>query len=155
MAAHNAEYYDGYLINFSSSAGYPTIFVNGKNVLLHRYVWEKHHGKIPNGYEIHHKNKNRLDYSFENLELVSTKEHHKQHAFENDLGKGNKGKPKLHQSGCCPLRKSVILWNDYESHQFESVSDAAKFIGVKNVSDISRVLTGRRKTIKGWCCRYR
>lgn len=28
--------YDGHKINFSSSSEYPTIFVNGKNVLLHR-----------------------------------------------------------------------------------------------------------------------
>jgi len=154
MAAENAKYYDGHLINFSSNTGYPTIFVDGKNVLLHRYVWEKHYGKIPKGYQIHHKNKDRLDYSLENLELISNKEHHKHHAIENGLGKGNKGKPKLHQSGFCPSRRSVILWNDCESHKFDSVSDAARFVGVKKVSDISRVLSGQRKTVKGWCCCY-
>ncbi len=154
MAAENAKYYDGHLINFSSSAGYPTIYVDGKNILLHRYVWEKHHGKIPKGYQIHHKNKDQLDYSLENLELISEKEHHKHHAVENGLGKGNKGKPKLHQSGFCPSRKSVILWNSHESHKFDSVSDAARFIGVGQVGCISRVLSGQRKTVKGWCCRY-
>ena len=71
--------YDGHLINFSSSNGYPTIFVNGKNVLLHRYVWENERGKILDGYEIHHKDKNRLNYSVDNLELVKIEDHHRKH----------------------------------------------------------------------------
>lgn len=155
MKVFGREYYDGYLVNFSSGSGYPTIFVDGKNVLLHRYIWEKFNGKIPDGFQIHHKNKNRFDWSLNNLELVDNSSHHKQHAIENGLGKGNKGKPKRHASGFCPAPKGVVIWNPFEIHEFESVSDTARFIGVKNVSDVSRVLTGRRKTVKGWCCRYR
>ena len=46
------QYYDGYLINFSSKAGYPTIWNGKQNILLHRYIWQKYFGKIPEGYEI-------------------------------------------------------------------------------------------------------
>lgn len=147
-------YFDGHKINRSSSSGYPTIFVNGKNVLLHRYVWEKHNGEIPSGFEIHHKNKNRLDWNIENLELLSVKEHHRNHATENNLGKCNKGVLKRHSSGFCEGAKSVVLIKNDKRMVFESVALAAKFLNVKRVSNISRVLTGKRKTVKGWNCYY-
>ena len=142
-------HYDGYLINFSSSNGYPSIFVNGKNVLLHRYVWEKHFGKIPKGYEVHHKNKDRLDYSVGNLELIKTEEHHRKHAIENGLGKSNKGKPKKHVSGFCAKIHPVTAIKGNEKIQFESMSAAVKKLNVSN-GEIWRILHGKRKTAKGW-----
>ena len=48
MAAEKVTY-DGHTVNFLSNTGYPTIFVNGKNVLLHRYIWVKYNGSIPDG----------------------------------------------------------------------------------------------------------
>ena len=98
MADEVKQYYDGYLINFSSSNGYPTIFVNDKNVLLHRYVWEKHNGQIPKGYQVHHKDENKHNYSIENLILIEGKEHHRYHALKHKLGVSNKDKPKTHIS---------------------------------------------------------
>lgn len=148
------EYYDGYLINFSSSNGYPTIFINGKNVLLHRYVWEKQFGKIPYGLEIHHIDKNRFNYSIENLKLVEKKAHHRKHAIENGLGKSNKGKLKLHDSGFCKGAVPVVLKKDGLILNFKSVTEAAKFLGLKQVSDLSRVLTGKRKSVRGFTCEY-
>lgn len=150
----NDKFYDGHLINFSSSNGYPTIFVNGKNVLLHRYVWEKHFGQIPCGYEIHHADKNRLNYSIDNLILTEIKEHHKKHAIENRLGKSNKGKLKRHDSGFCKGATPIILKKDDLILSFESVTEGAKFLGLKQVSDLSRVLTGKRKSVHGFKCEY-
>ena len=148
------EYYDGHLINFSSSNGYPSIFVDGKNVLLHRYVWEKFNGKIPKGFQVHHKDKNKRNWSIENLELVEISQHLRKHAVENGLGKGNKGKLKLHSSGFCEGAKSVKLIKGNECKIFESVTATAIFLNVKNIGDVSRVLTGKRKTIHGWECYY-
>jgi hypothetical protein len=42
---------------------------------LHRDVWELHHGKIPDGYEIHHKDKDTSNNAIENLELVASEQH--------------------------------------------------------------------------------
>lgn len=148
--------YDGFTINFSSSNGYPTIFVNGKNVLLHRYIWEKERGKIPDGYEIHHKDKNRLNYSIDNLELINIEDHHRKHAIENGLGKFNKGKLKRHDSGFCKGATPVILIKGDCKLKFESVTAAARFLNVKKVSDVSRVLRKhpKYKTIHGYKCEY-
>lgn len=152
MAAEK-QYFDGYLINFSSSAGYPTIFVGGKNVLLHRYVWEKHHGAIPDGCEIHHKDKNRFNYDPDNLELVNIVDHHRNHAFEHSLGKSNRGKRKDHVSGFCGARRPVIAENPFEMVRFDSISEAARILEIRT-SDICRILKGIRKTAKGWVFRY-
>ena len=155
MIIITAEKYDGHKINFSSSSGYPTVFVNGKNVLLHRYVWEKFNGKIPNGFQIHHKDENKMNWNVENLELIDVSEHHKFHAIENGLAKSNRGVLKKHSSGFCEGAKGVILYRENETLEFDSVTQVAKFLCVKKVSDVSRVLTGKRKTIKGWGCKYR
>lgn len=54
---------------------YPAIFLNGKNVHIHRIEWEKHYGAIPKGYIIHHKDENKLNCSINNLELLKRGEH--------------------------------------------------------------------------------
>ncbi len=146
-------YYDGHLINFSSSTGYPTIYVGGKNVLLHRYVWEKHHGIIPEGFEIHHRDKNRHNYNVDNLELIAAADHHRQHALDHSLGKSNKGKRKDHVSGFCGVRRPVLASKDGSTVYFESLSEAARTLGV-SMASVSRILKGTRKTAKGWVFRY-
>jgi hypothetical protein len=154
MAGSEKIYYDSYLVNFSSSNSYPTIWVNGRNTLLHRYVWEKYNGEIPEGYVIHHKDRNKRNYDISNLELKKVSDHHRDHAIENGLGKGNKGKLKLHSSGFCKGATPVILIKDDEVKRFDSVTLASKFLGVKKAGGVSRVLTGKRKTVKGWRCYY-
>ena len=45
------------------------------NKRLHRVVWEYHNGKIPKGYEIHHKDENTHNNNIDNLNLVHKKLH--------------------------------------------------------------------------------
>jgi len=60
------------------SKGYVLIWIEGRGyVKEHRYVWEKHFGKIPKGYIIHHKNENKEDNRIENLECITKKVHDK------------------------------------------------------------------------------
>lgn len=40
---------------------------NGKREMLHRYKYEKEVGKIPNGWDIHHIDHNRLNNDIDNL----------------------------------------------------------------------------------------
>ena len=143
------EKYEGHKITFSGSNGYPTIYVNGETVLLHRYVWEKVNGKIPEGSQIHHRDGDRLNWNIDNLEMLTNGEHHRRHALENGFGKGNKGKRKDHSSGFCGARRPVIATNENTTLYFESISDASKTLDV-TTSSISRILRGVRKTAKGW-----
>ena len=46
----------------------------------HVLVWEQHFGPVPEGYEIHHKNRNKLDNRIENLKLVTRLEHKRFHS---------------------------------------------------------------------------
>lgn len=49
-------------------------------LMLHNYVWEKHNGKIPIGYEIHHIDFNKVNNHIDNLLLVTPSEHTKIHS---------------------------------------------------------------------------
>jgi sugar lactone lactonase YvrE len=42
---------------------------------LHRYVWEFYNGKIPEGYQIHHKDKDKSNNDISNLELMPFSAH--------------------------------------------------------------------------------
>ena len=57
--------------------GYKVIYVKGKQILEHRYVWEKQYGKIPIGCHIHHINGNKLDNRIKNLQMMTNVEHQK------------------------------------------------------------------------------
>ena len=143
------QYIDGYLINYSSNTGYPTIWINKQNTLVHRYVWEKHNGKIPKGSVVHHKDENKLNFSIENLILLTNSEHNRKHAIENKLGHTNKGKPKKHVSGFCGVPVPIIAVRNGETIRFESISQASKKLNIK-VSNISRIVKGLRKSYLGW-----
>lgn len=53
---------------------------NNFGLYLHRCVWEYYNTKIPDGYEIHHKDFNPSNNDISNLQLLSVKEHKKLHA---------------------------------------------------------------------------
>jgi len=48
--------------------------------LEHNIVWEEHFGKIPENYQIHHKDGNKLNNDINNLELVSPIYHKRIHS---------------------------------------------------------------------------
>jgi hypothetical protein len=46
---------------------------------LHIYIWEKHNGKVPKGYCVHHKDHNKLNNDISNLEIIERSEHQSYH----------------------------------------------------------------------------
>lgn len=48
-------------------------------IRLHIYVWEKHYGPVPDGYEVHHIDKDASNNDIENLIAMPMKEHHQLH----------------------------------------------------------------------------
>lgn len=61
-------------------ARYKCVKIHGKTVKEHKLIWEKAHGPIPKGYEIHHINGNGKDNRLENLMMLSHTEHKQLHA---------------------------------------------------------------------------
>jgi hypothetical protein len=59
--------------------------------LVHRTIWEKHHGSIPEGFFIHHKNHISTDNRIENLMIMSPAEHSRYHAKLQKLPRGSNG----------------------------------------------------------------
>ena len=55
--------------------GYKRLRVGYKLQMLHRLIWTSANGSIPEGYEIHHKCKNRACYKLDHLELIGIPEH--------------------------------------------------------------------------------
>jgi len=68
----------------SIRGGYQYIRVEeSKWVLLQRYNWEKHYGKIPKGHNIIFKDNNQLNCELSNLELVSNEELMRRNSIQN------------------------------------------------------------------------
>jgi hypothetical protein len=70
--------------NENSTCRYETITLKAKalgiqekTLSVHRCVWAAFNGPIPEGHEINHKNKQKLDNSLENLECLSIIAHRK------------------------------------------------------------------------------
>lgn len=64
---------------------------------LHRDVWESHYGKIPRGYQVHHKDFNPDNNEIENLVCITIKEHqriHTEHHRQN--GVAERAKQRFH-----------------------------------------------------------
>ena len=66
--------------------------IDGKKTktTAHRYVWQKHNGKIEKGIQIHHKDEDKSNNSIENLEMLSAKEHSKKHFTDERKEKSRK-----------------------------------------------------------------
>jgi hypothetical protein len=46
---------------------------------LHRRIWEDHHGPVPSGFHVHHRDGNKRNNSLDNLELLTAAEHMSHH----------------------------------------------------------------------------
>lgn len=54
------------------------VFENSGN-LVHLWVWRQFKGQIPPGYEVHHKDRKKLNNDISNLELMTIEEHRRIH----------------------------------------------------------------------------
>ena len=81
--------YDGKKFTLRDN-GYYALTTN-KRTQMHRYVYEKEIGKIPNNFDIHHRNGKKYDNRIENLECLSKSDHTKLYSpHNNQYTKGRK-----------------------------------------------------------------
>lgn len=70
-----------------------------KSIYIHRLVYELFYGYIPQGMHVHHKDKNPLNNSLNNLELKEAKQHLREHAqkyFDKEV--------------ICPICGNPFIW---------------------------------------------
>ncbi len=73
------EVFEGFGV-FYTKKGYPCVYINGKNILVHVFVWEKENGKKRKGLDLHHKDFDKSNYDINNLELLTKSDHLRIHA---------------------------------------------------------------------------
>ena len=56
----------------------------GDRELIQRYIWRSYNGRIPVGYDIHHRDRNKENNEIKNLELISKSEHSRRFATGNN-----------------------------------------------------------------------
>lgn len=90
--------------------GYFRKVIGGEWVMFHRWIWEKTHGeKIPEGYEINHKCKNRACCNVEHLEMLEGSEH----AIESNTGRNGDRKEAAKQYWTKTKYKGVDLAKEF------------------------------------------
>lgn len=82
----------GKKVGFKQNNGYMHVSINGKQVLMHRFVYEAFNGEIPEGMEIDHKNTVRDDNRLENLRIATPKENRNNPITKERYKTSNKGK---------------------------------------------------------------
>ena len=93
---------------------------------LHKYNWIKKNGEIPEGYQLHHKDHNKLNNELENLQLVTVSEHTKLHC---EIYNG------------APNNKKVICKNTGEI--YHSIADAERKNGINKGQLGYKIKTGK------------
>ncbi|MDB6232905.1 HNH endonuclease signature motif containing protein [Lactobacillus amylovorus] len=91
---HKYAYVDGYKFRKDKSGYYlSTKKIGVARIRLHRYIWEKHNGSIPKGYEINHIDENKDNNEISNFECITAHEHrmfHLEHDYDRLLPKWQK-----------------------------------------------------------------
>lgn len=93
---------------------------------LHKHNWIKKNGLIPDGYQLHHKDQNKLNNNIENLQLLTVSEHTKLHS---EIYNG------------APNNKKVICKNNGKI--YPSIADAERKNGINKGQLGYKLKTGK------------
>lgn len=119
--------------------------------LLHRVKWENHHGPVPIGCVIHHKNGNKRDNKLSNLEPVEAFTHQSEHMrerwllephrkrFMNGLRKAREAAKEWHRSkegNEWHKQHGIEVWRNMKKYEMECVQCGKKYMAFRQ--DISK-----------------
>ena len=75
-----------------NSKGYVLTKIKGKNLKVHRIIYEMHYGKIDSGMQVDHINEKKADNRIENLQLLTNKQNVSRSSKTKPIPHGNKYK---------------------------------------------------------------
>lgn len=137
-------------IDSMSNKGYYVINVlHERQYCVHRIIWECANGQIPEGYDVHHINENKLDNRITNLELIE----HSKHKIKHQLGKKSKLRGKQNTKTSKPCIQINKETNEI-INEYPSVMEVERILGYK-FSCICRCCRGERKTAYGFKWKYK
>jgi len=117
--------------------GYAHVILNGKTITIHRLVASIYcDGFIP-GYEVNHKDGNKLNNNCENLEWVTSSQNI-QHGCMNIVNK----RSKLERGDVIKILDLYLLWKTGGDRRYTSPK-LAKLFGVSKVT-IGNIINGKR-----------
>lgn len=137
-------------IGHINKRGYVQTTINNKHYRVHRLIWECVNGEIPEGYDIHHIDGNKLNNSIYNLDIIKNSEH----TIKHHLGQKRSNVTKNKIKAKVKTRKPVLQYdlNGNVIKQWGSARET-KIEGFDS-SHIRRCCNGMNKTHKGFIWKY-
>lgn len=74
--------YDGKKFSLRNT-GYYSLTTDDR-LSMHRYIWEKEKGPIPDGWDVHHVDEDKSHNEISNLECLPKADHTRKHGFKNN-----------------------------------------------------------------------
>ena len=115
--------------------GYILIFIGGKYILKHRYIWEQYNGQIPEGYVIHHIDEDKSNNNIENLRMMLCGDHSILHRKNKSFNN---------------LKSRKIYQKDKKTKKIINIFDRLSDIKEYNISCISKCCNNKMKSYKGF-----
>ena len=144
---------------------YLGVTINNKTKLIHRIIWECVNGEIPEGYEIHHIDRNTMNNSIYNLEMIDAFVHNSMHKKGNKncvgkkvdvppmLGKHHTDKTRKLMSDLKPKKQVAQYTLDGEFIKVWNSINETKNDGF-NPGNVSNCCRGKVKKHKGFISKY-
>lgn len=120
-----------------------------KQILVHKLIWITFNGDIPAGYQINHKDENRLNNKLDNLELMTAIENVR---YGTGIARRAITQRNTHNSKC------ILCFDKQENfiQEFPSIHEAARWVNVKHGdSNIFQCCTGKAKSAYGFVWKYK
>jgi len=118
----------GDVVTSKHGTGYLKVVVNYKSYLVHRIIWEMHHGPIAKGLEVDHINHIRDDNRIDNLRLVSSA-----------VNKQNLTLKSNNSSGHCGVH-----WAKDRNKWMAKIRVAGKYINLGRFDSLSDAVNARK-----------